>query len=87
MAKFMHALERNQHIQKIDVGGNKLGGNIKKKMQLELDKNRKINGLIASNMIESTPLRGKHTINAKNMEIKDIGFIQKMMLNEDFAKI
>mmetsp|Transcript_13573 Transcript_13573/g.16238 ORF Transcript_13573/g.16238 Transcript_13573/m.16238 type:complete len:82 (-) Transcript_13573:1830-2075(-) len=38
-------------------------------------------------MVDETPLRGKHTINAKNMGVKDIGFIQKMMLNEDFAKI
>mmetsp|Transcript_40162 Transcript_40162/g.52631 ORF Transcript_40162/g.52631 Transcript_40162/m.52631 type:complete len:83 (-) Transcript_40162:154-402(-) len=32
MEKFMSTLERNEHIQKIDVGGNKIGGNIKKKM-------------------------------------------------------
>ena len=87
MEKFMSTLERNEHIEKIDVGGNKIGGNLKKKMQRELEKNKQINGLIKSNLIDETPMRGKHTINAKNRGIKDIGFIQKMMMNEDFARI
>ena len=33
MEKFMRTLEQNRHIQKIDIGGNKVGGQIKSRMQ------------------------------------------------------
>ena len=50
MEKFMGALETNDKIQDIEIGGNKIGANLKSRMQKELDKNKQINGLIEHRM-------------------------------------
>ena len=81
----MTTLQKNQHIQQVDLNGNKIGKSLKKKMKIELEKNKQINGLIENNLIEETPHRGKHTINLKNRAYQDISFLQKLMCNEDFA--
>lgn len=39
----MGTLEKNEHIQTVDVGGNKIGGKLKNRMQKELEKNKAIN--------------------------------------------
>lgn len=82
----MHTLEDNQHIEKIETGGTKIGGNLRGKMMKELEKNKQINGLFQDKMIDADQT-GLHTINMKNKAFTDIAFLSKMMCNEDFAKI
>ena len=42
----MGTLEENEHIQSLDVGGNRIGGKLKSRMQKELEKNKAINNHI-----------------------------------------
>jgi len=49
----MHTLEDNQHIEKIETGGTKIGGNLRGKMMKELEKNKQINGLFQDKMIDA----------------------------------
>ena len=66
MEKFMGALETNDKIQDIEIGGNKIGATLKARMQKELDKNKQINGLIEHRMFQESAERGKHTINLRD---------------------
>ena len=53
MEKFMGTLEENRHIQDIEIGGNKnIAGYLKSKMELELKKNKQINGLMENNLVD-----------------------------------
>ena len=88
MQKFMDtALKGNAHIQQIDVGGNKIGGQIKDLMKKELQKNKAINGLVNEETAQALPgvKSGRHTLILKDKGVDDISFINKLMLNDDFA--
>jgi len=88
MKKFMKTLEKNQHIQQVNVAGNKIKDKLKKRMHKELEKNKLINGLIDDNRIAfQNKSIAPGTINMKKGAYKDISFLHKLISNEDFAQI
>ena len=56
-------------------------------MTKELEKNKQINGVLNNNLIQHEEGKGNHTINLRNRAVKDISFLSKLMMDQDFAKI